>query len=138
MSGREALSHENGHGVKTPPEESLPRACCCGQEEDDKDEQLGAATPPSPPTTALEGVAQDELSEKGVGSTGTCDVLEEVRHQVAAEYLPVMSTIRDQLIAELKDIERSEVRFILAVLYILSNTALVFLGQPIPPRINIL
>eukprot|EP00903_Cladosiphon_okamuranus_P009996 g9481.t2 len=36
-------------------------------------------------------------------------VLEEVRHQVAEEYLPVMATIRDQLIAELKGIDEAEV-----------------------------
>lgn len=45
------------------------------------------------------------------GSNGidTGTVLEEVRHQVAQEYLPVMETIRDQLVAELKGIKNSEV-----------------------------
>lgn len=41
---------------------------------------------------------------------GAGHVLEEVRHQVAAEYLPVMADIRDQLIADLVGIEGSEVR----------------------------
>ena len=41
---------------------------------------------------------------------GAGAVLEEVRHQVAAEYLPVMAEIRDQLIADLVGIVGSEVR----------------------------
>lgn len=45
---------------------------------------------------------------EAIGGGG--DVLEEVRHQVAAEYLPVMATIRDELIEELKEIEGAEVR----------------------------
>ncbi|CAN0300874.1 unnamed protein product, partial [Hapterophycus canaliculatus] len=47
-------------------------------------------------------------------------VLEEVRHQVAQEYLPVMRTIRDELIAELKSIDKSEVednRFSVSIHY---------------------
>lgn len=51
--------------------------------------------------------------EGGVPGTGPGDVLEEVRHQVAEEYLPVMSTIRDQLIEELEGIDRAEVREVL-------------------------
>lgn len=45
----------------------------------------------------------------------TSTVLEEVRHQVAQEYLPVMETIRDQLIAELKGIDKSEVSNVLCL-----------------------
>lgn len=36
-------------------------------------------------------------------------MLEEVKHQVAAEYLPVMAVIREQLLEELSGIERAEV-----------------------------
>lgn len=56
---------------------------------------------------------------EGVGGGGGGDsmddsigALEEVRHQVAEEYLPVMATIRDQLIAELKGIDKSEVSYL--------------------------
>lgn len=48
-------------------------------------------------------------AEVPFGEAGTGNVLEEVRHQVAAEYLPVMATIRDQLVAALKGIDRAEV-----------------------------
>ena len=41
---------------------------------------------------------------------GKCTALEEVRHQVAAEYLPVMAAIREELMSELSGIERAEVR----------------------------
>lgn len=52
----------------------------------------------------------DNGTDAGTGhGTDACDVLEEVRHQVAAEYLPVMATIKDELISELKGIERAEV-----------------------------
>lgn len=56
-----------------------------------------------------------DRGREGGDGVGSCDdgcsstVLEEVRHQVAAEYLPVMAVIREQLLEELSGIERAEV-----------------------------
>lgn len=62
----------------------------------------------------LNGAAAAAAAVEGEGGgdldiDGSCHVLEEVRHQVAQEYLPVMDKIRDQLKAELKNIDKSEV-----------------------------
>ncbi|CAM9878723.1 unnamed protein product [Scytosiphon promiscuus] len=64
--------------------------------------------------------ASDDEDGGNNASLDTGAVLEEVRHQVAQEYLPVMETIRDELIAELKGIEKSEVednRFSVSIHY---------------------
>lgn len=63
--------------------------------------------------TSSPGHEEEVMEQKDgtVPGAGPGDVLEEVRHQVAAEYLPVMATIRDQLISELEGIERAEVRW---------------------------
>lgn len=55
------------------------------------------------------GAGGDEGAGVSDGGVDSSDTLEEVRHQVAEEYLPVMATIRDQLIAELKGVDKSEV-----------------------------
>lgn len=59
-------------------------------------------------------VAAAAVKDEGEGEgdldiDGSCHVLEEVRHQVAQEYLPVMEKIRDELKAELQGIDKSEV-----------------------------
>eukprot|EP00752_Nemacystus_decipiens_P005687 g5147.t1 len=68
----------------------------------------------------LGAAAAAAAAEDGGGGADSSDILEEVRHQVAEEYLPVMATIRDQLIAELKCIDKSEVednRFSVSIHY---------------------
>lgn len=57
------------------------------------------------------GIGGGGGGDEGDDAGGDCGALEEVRHQVAQEYLPVMETIRDQLIAELKGIDKAEVCF---------------------------
>ncbi|CAM9094298.1 unnamed protein product [Ascophyllum nodosum] len=63
---------------------------------------------------AVDGEGQAKGLEKtetgGVDpGKGKCTALEEVRHQVAAEYLPIMAAIREELMSELSGIERAEV-----------------------------
>ncbi|CAM9201431.1 unnamed protein product [Ectocarpus sp. 13 AM-2016] len=114
-------------------------ASCCGQA------QPGAEAPPARADTAVSSsngeVAANGKTGEGDGGAsgcqeagsgggggggdeegagGDCGALEEVRHQVAQEYLPVMETIRDQLVAELKGIDKAEVednRFSVSIHY---------------------
>lgn len=72
-------------------------------------------------TAGLAAVASTASGTGSSGSSGSEDwssegmdgsasgALEDVRHQVAQEYLPVMATIRDQLKDELKGIDKAEV-----------------------------
>lgn len=93
-------SHSGEGGTEDASQDFHARESCYGDQSENGKSLAIDETDKQGVAGCKEGIASD---------AGPEEVLEEVRHQVAEEYLPVMATIKKQLIEELKGINRSEV-----------------------------